>query len=71
MAGRYLTRQKETSARFVQLEFEERFQILKDFSTIDFVASYVAGFRRSVFEDVGGFDAHYPLANNEDVELFL
>jgi exopolysaccharide biosynthesis polyprenyl glycosylphosphotransferase len=67
--GRYLTRQTEHAARFVQLEFEERFRILKDFDSIDLVASFAAAFRRSVFEDVGGFDAHYPLANNEDVEL--
>jgi exopolysaccharide biosynthesis polyprenyl glycosylphosphotransferase len=69
VAGRYLSKQTEYSARFVQLEFEERFQILKDFNSIDLVASFAAAFRRSVFEEVGGFDAHYPLANNEDVEL--
>ncbi len=67
--GRYLTRQKEKCARFVQLEFEERFQILKGFDNIDLVPSFAAAFRRSIFEEVGGFDAHYPLANNEDVEL--
>ncbi|RJP80613.1 MAG: exopolysaccharide biosynthesis polyprenyl glycosylphosphotransferase [Candidatus Zixiibacteriota bacterium] len=69
VSGRYLTRQKEFCARFVQLEFEERFQVLEGFDSIDLVASFSAAFRRSVFEDVGGFDAHYPLANNEDVEL--
>jgi exopolysaccharide biosynthesis polyprenyl glycosylphosphotransferase len=67
--GRYLTRQKEICARFVQLEFEERFRILKNFDKIDLVPSFAAAFRCSVFEEVGGFDAHYPLANNEDVEL--
>jgi cellulose synthase/poly-beta-1,6-N-acetylglucosamine synthase-like glycosyltransferase len=67
--GRYLTRQKEYAARFVQLEFEERFNILKKADNIDLVPSFAAAFRREVFEEVGGFDAHYPLANNEDVEL--
>lgn len=67
--GRYLTRQKEPAARFSQLEFEERFSIIKNFDSIDLVPSFAAAFRRSVFEEVGGFDAHYPLANNEDVEL--
>jgi len=67
--GRYLSRQKEFCARFVQLEFEERFNILGDFDNIDLVASFAAAYRRSVFEEAGGFDAHYPLANNEDVEL--
>lgn len=67
--GRYLTRQTEYCARFTQLEFEERFSILRDYDSIDLVASFAAAFRRSVFEAVGGFDAHYPLANNEDVEL--
>ncbi len=67
--GRYLTRQKEFCARFVQLEFEERFSILRNFDNIDLVPSFAAAFRRSIFEEVGGFNAHYPLANNEDVEL--
>lgn len=67
--GRYLTRQNKLAARFVQLEFEERFSILKKFDSIDLVPSFAAAFRRRVFEEVGGFDAHYPLANNEDVEL--
>ncbi|MBU0518416.1 exopolysaccharide biosynthesis polyprenyl glycosylphosphotransferase [bacterium] len=67
--GRYLTKQKEFAARFVQLEFEERFSILKKFDSIDLVPSFAAAFRRSVFEEVGGFNAHFPLANNEDVEL--
>ncbi len=67
--GRYLTRQKEFCARFVQLEFEERFSMLGDRDNIDLVPSFAAAFRRSIFEEVGGFDAHYPQANNEDVEL--
>lgn len=67
--GRYLTRQREFCARFVQLEFEERFSLLKGHENIDLVPSFAAAFRRSIFEEVGGFDAHYPLANNEDVEL--
>ncbi|MCX6639833.1 MAG: exopolysaccharide biosynthesis polyprenyl glycosylphosphotransferase [bacterium] len=67
--GRYLTRQREYAARFVQLEFEERFSIIKEHDSIDLVPSFAAAFRRSVFDEVGGFDAHYPLANNEDVEL--
>ncbi|TKJ41606.1 hypothetical protein CEE37_03305 [candidate division LCP-89 bacterium B3_LCP] len=67
--GRYLTRQKDFAARFVQLEFEERFSILDKVDNIDLVPSFAAAFRREIFEEVGGFDAHYPLANNEDVEL--
>jgi len=58
--GRYLTRQKEFCARFVQLEFEERFSMLGDRDNIDLVPSFAAAFRRSIFEEVGGFDAHYP-----------
>jgi exopolysaccharide biosynthesis polyprenyl glycosylphosphotransferase len=67
--GRYLTKQKEFCARFTQLEFEERFRILSNFDNIDLVPSFAAAFRRAIFEQVGGFDCHYPLANNEDVEL--
>ena len=43
--------------------------MLKKYPYIDFVDTYSAGFRKEVFLTVGGFDASFPHANNEDVDL--
>lgn len=67
--GIYTTRQKSLVARFVQLEFEERYMMLAGNSCIDFVDSYSAAFRKDDFLSVGGFDESFPKADNEDVDL--
>ncbi len=67
--GAYRTRQHSLSARFAQLEFEERFELLKKADSIDMVDTYSAGFRRDIFLELGGFDTSFPVANNEDTEL--
>ncbi len=67
--GAYLTRQKGVVARFAQLEFEERFEMLKRAESIDMVDTYSAGYRKEVFLRLGGFDTSFPVANNEDTEL--
>lgn len=67
--GVYITRQKSLVARFVQLEFEERYRMLEKLQYIDFVDSYSAAFRKSALVHVGGFDESFPKADNEDVDL--
>jgi glycosyltransferase involved in cell wall biosynthesis len=67
--GAYRTEQKGLVARFAQVEFEERYELLKKHAYIDFVDSYSAAFRKSVFLEAGGFDTSFPRANNEDTEL--
>ena len=67
--GVYITRQKSLVARFVQLEFEERYKMLSKQPFIDFVDSYSAAFTKSALEHVGGFDESFPQADNEDVDL--
>jgi glycosyltransferase involved in cell wall biosynthesis len=67
--GAYKTNQKALIARYAQIEFEERFKILKKAESIDMVDTYSAGYRRSVFLSLGGFDPSFPAANNEDTEL--
>lgn len=67
--GAYRTEQKSVVARFAQLEFEERFEMLKKAASIDMVDTYSAGFRSSLFREMGGFDTSFPEANNEDTEL--
>lgn len=67
--GAYRTRQGSLTARFAQVEFEERFEMLKRAPSIDMVDTYSAAFRRDVFWAQGGFDTSFPVANNEDTEL--
>lgn len=67
--GAYLTNQKEVIARLAQVEFEERFEMLKKAESIDMVDTYSAGFRRDIFLQMGGFDTSFPVANNEDTDL--
>ncbi len=67
--GAYRNRQKSIMARFAQLEFEERFEMLKRAKSIDMIDTYSAGYRRSIFLQMGGFDTNFPVANNEDTEL--
>ena len=65
--GVYCTHQPELTARFVQLEYEGKYDRLRRQTRIDFIDTYSAAYRRSVFEAMGGFDS--TLRINEDVEF--
>ncbi|HEX7555018.1 MAG TPA: glycosyltransferase [Leptolinea sp.] len=67
--GAYRTRQTRSAARLVQCEFEERYELLKQFEYIDFVDTHAAAFRKKAVLEVGSFDPAFPEANNEDVDL--
>jgi glycosyltransferase involved in cell wall biosynthesis len=67
--GVYRTRQKSMIARFVQIEYEDRYRLMAGFPTIDFVDTYSAGFRRDRFLGIGGYDTSFPVACAEDIEL--
>lgn len=67
--GAYRTSQKALTAHFAQMEFEERFELLRKAESIDMVDTYSAAFRREVFIRAGGFDESFPAANNEDTDL--
>jgi len=55
--------------RLAQVEFEERYLMLRHADSVDMVDTYSAGFRRSVLEEAGGFDESFPVADHEDVDL--
>ncbi len=67
--GIYRTRQKSLVARFVQLEYEDKYRLMANFSHIDFIDTYSAAFRRVRFLEIGGYDTSFPVACAEDVEL--
>jgi cellulose synthase/poly-beta-1,6-N-acetylglucosamine synthase-like glycosyltransferase len=67
--GSYDSHQHEGVARLVQIEFEERYDRLERFPTIDFIDTYSAAFRTAVLREKGGFEPAFPQAVSEDAEL--
>lgn len=67
--GEYRTHQRELVARFVQIEYEEKYDRMSHAGAIDFVDTYSAGYRRNIFLANGGFDESFPSASVEDQEL--
>jgi glycosyltransferase involved in cell wall biosynthesis len=68
--GVYATRQRSLIARFVQQEYEERYDRTQRQTTIDFVDTHSAAYRRAVFVENHGFDAmSFPTAAVEDQEF--
>lgn len=67
--GVYRTRQREIMARFVQLEYEEKYERMSGTRTIDFVDTYSAAYRRDIFLSNGGFDEAFPSASVEDQDF--
>lgn len=66
-SGEKKTRQRKLWARFIQLEYDFKYDLIAAHSSIDFVDSSTAGYRREVFVANGGFDR--TLGEAEDVEL--
>lgn len=54
--GVYQTKQRQIVARFVQIEYEDKYDLMAGQPTIDFVDTYSAAYRQHVFAEVGGFD---------------
>jgi len=67
--GIYRTRQKSLIARFVQIEYEDRYRLMSNLDCIDFIDTYSAAFRRDRFLEMTGYDTSFPVACAEDVEL--
>ncbi len=70
--GAYRSHQKSIVARFDQLDIETRYHRMeKAFAQgkLDWIGSYSAAYRRSVFAASKGFDETFPKASGEDAEL--
>lgn len=67
--GSYLTKQKQIVARFVQMEYESKYERMKKEGYIDFIDTYAAGFKIEDFRRVGQYDTTFPTASVEDQEL--
>lgn len=67
--GAYRCNEKNIVARFVQMEFEYKYRAMASQSTIDFIDTYSAAYRRDVFLQNNGFDENFPVPSVEDQEL--
>ncbi len=67
--GAYLCQEKQLVPRFVQQEFEYKYQALSKLPKIDFIDTYSAAYRKSVFIENGGFDPRFPVPSVEDQEF--
>lgn len=67
--GLYKTKQKGVIARFVQLEYEDKYDLMRKEQYIDFIDTYSAGFRKKIFLEMDGYDTNFPVACAEDVDL--
>ena len=69
--GTYRTRQTDLVPRFVQQEYEFKYQRLARQETIDFVDTYSAAYRRAPFIANGGFEAALPAAQDAELSFRL
>jgi glycosyltransferase involved in cell wall biosynthesis len=67
--GVYRTRQRSLAARFIQIEYEDRYDYTAKHAYIDFIDTYAAAYRREVLVASGGFSTRFPFASVEDQEL--
>ncbi len=67
--GVYRTHQRGLAARFVQIEYEDKYRLMARLPDIDFIDTYSAGFRRDRFLEMSGYDTSFPVACAEDIEL--
>jgi glycosyltransferase involved in cell wall biosynthesis len=67
--GIYRSRQTRLLARFVQIEYEDKYRIMRTLPDIDFIDTYSAGYRRDRFFGMDGYDTSFPVASSEDIEL--
>ncbi len=67
--GVYRTRQPQLVARFVQQEYQDKYDHMARRASIDFIDTSSAAYRRTVFEKNGGFETAFPTASVEDQEL--
>lgn len=69
--GVYLTQQKELVARFVQLEYEDKYDYLRSQPTIDFIDTYSAAYRREVLLANKGFDENIFYVEDQELSFRL
>lgn len=69
--GVYRTRQTGWTARFVQVEYEDRYDHTARCPYVDLVDTYSAGYRRTVLLSSGGFDPRIRFVEDQELSFRL
>lgn len=69
--GTYATRQRSLVARFVQLEYEDKYDLIAQSATIDFIDTYSAAYRREVLMAGGAFDERFFYLEDQELSFRL
>ncbi|MFW5941181.1 MAG: sugar transferase [Chloroflexota bacterium] len=69
--GTYATRQPAFVARFVQIEYEDKYDLLHGQEYIDFIDTYSAAYRREVLVANNGFDETFPYLEDQELSFRL
>ncbi|MCP4357234.1 MAG: glycosyltransferase [Chloroflexi bacterium] len=69
--GIYETNQQQLVARFVQIEYEDKYDLMHGQETIDFVDTYSAVYRHSALDAVGGFDERIFYVEDQELSFRL
>ena len=69
--GIYATNQSALVARFVQIEYEDKYDLLRKQSRIDFVDTYSAAYRREVLVANNGFDERFHFTEDQELSFRL
>jgi glycosyltransferase involved in cell wall biosynthesis len=69
--GVYLSKQRALVARFVQLEYESRYEHTARHDTLDFVDTYACCFRRDDILRIGGFDKRLRACEDQEMSFRL
>ncbi|HMN10847.1 MAG TPA: sugar transferase [Bellilinea sp.] len=67
--GVYCSNQTEAAAKFVQLEYQYKYERMARLESIDFIDTYSAAYRKDIFLENGGFDETFTLPSVEDQEF--
>lgn len=69
--GTYRSEQPQLFARFVQLEYEDKYDLLRGVDSIDFVDTYSAAYRRDDLLRSGGFDEAMTYLEDQELSFRL
>lgn len=69
--GTYRSNQSELVARFVQLEYEDKYDLLAKQEYIDFIDTYSAAYKREILLANDGFDERFPYLEDQELSFRL
>ncbi len=69
--GTYATQQKEIVARFVQIEYEDKYDLLRKQPRINFIDTYSAAYRRPILLANNGFDEDFTFLEDQELSFRL